>query len=371
MVDYHFINAEEELLHVIRLNGSTYEEYQRVIETVQNINYTDANDRSFLHEAICQNKPEIAMDLMRRGIDVDLETVGGHTAAHLAVSGGHWALFRELLQYHPNVNRRERRHGNTLLHDVVFYTSEERNQAAQELLKLGANPFAKNDKGFSPLDFAVRNENQELVEAFQNIAVPQQPEEAPRFRVPMRARGFYVVKIREYQKYILVEHAALQYLEDKILDYATICGGKKVSYQFQLTPIQDCPWTVIRCPDNMDFYNYHNLMSWIWGLPEDQNPPSQTICVAQHKNDERLSYYGIMDKQKFKDTRLVGRFQNGESFSIYLPEAYKKDGNAQCFGDVLPIQSIVQYLASCGFDAAWLNTLSELPGKELIVEMAV
>ena len=121
----------------------------------------------------------------------------------------------------------------------------------------------------------------------------------------------------------------------------------------------------------MDFYNYHNLMSWIWGLPEDKNPPSRTVCAALHESDERLSYYGVMDKITIGDARLVGRFQNGESFSIYLPEAYKKDGNAQSYRDFLPITSIRQYLTSCGFDEAWLHALSEMPGSEIVVEMAV
>ena len=135
--------------------------------------------------------------------------------------------------------------------------------------------------------------------------------------------------------------------------------------------MKDSHWSVVRCPGKMDFYNYHNLMSWICGLPEDVNPPSKTVCVAQHKNDERLSYYGIMDKQRYGDTRLVGRFQNGESFSIYLPDAGKKDGNAQSFRDVLPIKSITQYLSSCGFDESWLNKSFEIANKEIVVEMAV
>jgi len=74
--------------------------------------------------------------------------------------------------------------------------------------------------------------------------------------------------------------------------------------------------------------------------------PSQTICVAVHENDERLSYYAVMDKSKYGDARMVGRFQNGESFSIYLPEAYKKDGNARTFSDILPIKRIGEYLGT-------------------------
>lgn len=49
MLNYQFESIEEELLHIIRVNGSAYEEYQNVVEKVQNLNYTDDNDSSFLH----------------------------------------------------------------------------------------------------------------------------------------------------------------------------------------------------------------------------------------------------------------------------------------------------------------------------------
>ena len=370
MLNYQFASIEEELLHIIRVNGSTYEEYQNVVEKVQNLNYTDDNDRSFLHTAVSQRKTDIAIDLMRRGIDVNLQDVNGYTAAQFAVSDKQWEILMEILKYHPDVNLKDWRYGNSLLLDIVQYKNETSNQIAKELLKMGANPYAQNRNGLCPLDIVVQLENQELIEAFQQIAKPQY-EELERFRVPKKAGGFFVVKIRDYQKYILVENTTLQYLEDKIIDYATICGGKKVPYKFELVSIKDSHWNVVHCPEKMDFYNYHNLMSWIWGLPEDVNPPSKSICVAQHKNDERLSYYGIMDKHRYGDARLVGRFQNGESFSIYLPDAFKKDGNAQSFRDALPIKSITQYLSSCGFDEAWLNKSFKKADKEVVVEMAL
>lgn len=370
MLHYCFANAEEELLHVIRVNGSTCEEYQTAVEKVQNINYTDANGESFLHEAVRGKKSEIAMDLLRRGIDVNIENVNGYTAVYFAVVGHQWELLREILKFHPNVNLKSRRDGNSLLSALVFHFNGEGIRAAKELLKMGANPYAQNHKGISPLDLAIKIDNKELVEEFQQIPKPQQ-EEPERFYVPMRARGYYVVKLRDYHKYILVENATLQYLEDKIIDYSQICGGRKVQYKFEIAPVKDSLWTVIHCPEKMDFYNYHNLISWIVGLPEDRNVPDKTICVALHKTEERLSYYSVMDKQKFGDARMVGRFQNGESFSIYLPEAYKKNGNAQSFKDVLPIKSIVQYLSSCGFEKGYPDMLSEKPCKEIIVEMAV
>lgn len=172
-------------------------------------------------------------------------------------------------------------------------------------------------------------------------------------------------------KFICTEDTTVEYLKDKIMDYATIAGGKKTKYKFKLVPIEGSRWIIICCPDRMDFYNYHNLMSWIWGISGDVKMPRQTICVATHVNDARLSYYGIMDKSKYGDAWIMGRFQNGESFSVYLPEAYKKEGNARSDRDLLPIKMIGQYLEICGFDEMWLNKATDMPGEEIEVEIAV
>lgn len=370
MVNYSFINSEEELFHVIRTGGTTFEDYKKVVEKVQDINYTDCNDTSFLHAAVHENKIDVAVDLMQRGIDVDIQTVGGYTAAQQAVANNQWEMLGEILKYHPNVNLKDLRNGNSLLWDVVCYKSEIRNQIAKQLLEMGANPYSENRDGKSPLDLVVMDENQELIEAFQQVERPLQ-EEPERFRLPRKRYGFFTVKMREYVKFICVEDTSMEYIKEKILDYATIAGGKKVKYSFKLTPIAESGWIIICCPGKMDFYNYHNLMSWIWGTSEDEKKPGQTICVAVHVSDARLSYYTIMDKQIYGDARMVGRFQNGESFSIYLPDAYKKDGNAQSYSDVLPIKRIGQYLETCGLDEAWLDRAADLPGEEMEVEMAV
>ncbi|MDE6620077.1 MAG: ankyrin repeat domain-containing protein [Lachnospiraceae bacterium] len=370
MINYNFINSEEELLHVIRTRTTTYEDYKSVVEKVQNINYTDSNDRSFLHEAVREKKLDVAVDLMQRGIDVNLQTINGYTAVRMTVSGEQWEMLEEILKYHPQINLKDWIYGESLLFDVVQYNSTMRNRIAKRLLERGANPYAQNKNGTSPLDLVIANHNEELIEAFQQIQKPLQ-EEPERFRVPKKRAGFFSVKIRDYKKFICTENTTIEYLKDKILDYATIAGGKKRKYKFKLVPIEESRWIIICCPDKMDFYNYHNLMSWIWGIPDDIKTPSQTICAAVHENDERLSYYAVMDKSKYGDARMVGRFQNGESFSIYLPEAYKKDGNARSYSDVLPIKRIDEYLDACGMDETWLEKATDMSGVDIEVEMAV
>lgn len=369
MLNYHFKNNEEKLRHIIDTNNSSYEEYEEAVEQIQNIDYTDINDRGFLHKAVGNNKPDIALDLMKRGIDVNLQDVGGSTAAMFMATHEQWDLLEKLLEYHPNVNLKDWRYGNSLLWDVVFHSKGKHNDLAKKLLKMGANPYSKNHSGRSPLDLAIALSNQELETEFRNTAEPQEDEEEV-FHVPRKASGIFPIKIRDYQKYICVEGVSVPYLENKIYSYSEICDGKKRKYKIKLIPVKDSNWTILSCPDNMDFYNYHNLMSWFWGISEDTEIPKQNICIALHKEDERLSYYGIIEDLTYGD-RLVGRFQNRESFSIYLPEAYKKGGNAKSYADVLPIKSISRYLDTCGFEENWLEESTNMPYKEITVELVI
>lgn len=369
MQNYNFINFEEELLHVIRTKTTTFEDYKEVVEKIRDINYTDGNDNSFLHEAVCEKKMDVALDLMQRGIDVNIQNVNGDTAAHFAVSGNQWEMLQQILKYHPNVNIKEWRYGNNLLFDVVSYKSEIRNQIAKQLLGMGANPYAENHNGKSPLDLVIMLENEELIEAFRHIKKPLQEEEE-KFRIPKKRSGIFPIKMCNYMKFICSKNTTIEYLKDKIIDYATICGGEKKKHKFKLITIKGNDWIIICCPDKIDFYNYHNLMSWIFGGSEEIKTPSRTICVATNIKDARLSYYGTMDKSKYGD-RVVGRFQNGESFSIYLPESNKKEGNAKSYSDVLPIKTIDKYLETCGLDEIWLKKAADTVGEEIEVEMAV
>ncbi|MDE5893182.1 MAG: hypothetical protein K2H45_09695, partial [Acetatifactor sp.] len=81
-----------------------------------------------------------------------------------AAANQQWEFLEEILKYCPNVNLKDWRYGNNLLWEVVQYKSEERNRIAKNLLAMGANPYSENRDGKSPLDLAIMNENEELIE---------------------------------------------------------------------------------------------------------------------------------------------------------------------------------------------------------------
>ena len=199
MINCNFVNYEEQLFHVIRTRTTTFEDYKDVVEKIGDINYTDGNDYSFLHVAVREKKLDVVLDLMQRGIDVNIQNVNGITAAQLAVANNQWEILQEILKYHPNVNLKDWRYGNNLLFDVVSHKSEIRNQIAKQLLGMGADPYAENNNGKSPLDLAIMTQNEELIDAFRQIKRPLQ-EEAEKFRVPKKRSGTFVIKMSNYMK---------------------------------------------------------------------------------------------------------------------------------------------------------------------------
>lgn len=56
---------------------------------------------------------------------------------------------------------------------------------------MGANPYAENNDGTSPLDLVIANQNEELIKAFQQIPKPLQ-EETEKYRVPKKSAVFFL-----------------------------------------------------------------------------------------------------------------------------------------------------------------------------------
>lgn len=99
----------------------------------------------------------------------------------------------------------------------------------------------------------------------------------------------------------------------------------------------------------------------------DKEKAKQIICVALHR-DKRYSYYAVVKDRIYADT-LIGRFQNGESFYITLPDIPGQDGNARWHEQVLPEKSIIKYLESCGFSYSFLEMIDALPYSVVTIEI--
>jgi len=393
-------SKEEELRRIIRIRGTSFSDYLDKVINIDDINSVDCNKLSFLHEAISSNREDIAEDLLERGINVNIQDVNKNTAVSYAAANKKWKMLDIMLDYGVDLNIKLR-HGNSLLWNVIFASSSkdmDRNKIIKKLLCLGANPLSKNENGYTPLSLVMDRKDYELIELLEKYAKQKDENEfvennspnihsiekkqyekyvkVEKYAKQKEEKEFgeenlpvaYIIDMRQYEKYIIVENVPKEYISEKIKEYTEIAAGSMVTYKFAISSVEDTKWQVVSCPNEMDFYNYHNLMSWFWGTAEDKIKPSQNICVALNE-DKDYSYYGVIDDFSRGDT-LIGRFQYGGNFSIYLPAAFVEGGNAIESGCRLSEQEIDRYLDSCGFNKIWLQEINKFPYLLLEVSMA-
>lgn len=368
-------SKENALFHLISTNGSKFEDYERMIQEIENINYVDPLfNRSYLQVAIQTNREDIINDLLERGIDVNIQDKKKNTAAAYIIAKRHWDLLRKLKNYGLNPNIKGWK-GNTILWVLIRETFPDnpiRYELIKLLLDLNANPLSTNESGKTPLFLAKFEGDEILVNILENYISKNtnanMETQVDELCISTNEMGIYPIPLNEYVKLILVQGVSLVYLKEKTIDYGKICAGKMVSHRIKMTEINGTNWCLVSCPKEMNFYNYHNLMSWFCGT-DDQEKPTQNICVAFNE-DARYSYYAVIEDYHYGDT-LIGRFQNGESFSIDLPGAYIEGGNAKECYNSLGEKNINMYFKSCGFDGKWLEPIESYTFTYVDVDIAV
>lgn len=369
------MGKEEALFHLINTNGSEFKDYERLVKEINNINYVDPLfNRSYLQVAIQSNREDIIYDLLERGIDINTQDKKKNTAAGYIIAKRDWKLLKKLKNYGLNPNIKEWK-GNTILWDLIretFPGEQNRYDLINILLDLNANPLSINEAGKTPLFLAQAEGDEVLVNILENSIEKNTKTNIysieNQFCISTNELGIYQIAMDEYVKFILVQGVSLKYLKEKTIDYGTICAGRMITHHIKIAEIQGTDWCMIICPKEMNFYNYHNLMSWFFGT-DTQKEPKQNICVALNE-DTRYSYYAVIEDCYYGDI-LIGRFQNGESFSIDLPGAYIKGGNAKKSYNRLEEKNIELYLKTCGFDRKWLEQVEKHREIYIDVDIAV
>lgn len=81
------IDPNEACYRAIAVRVYGFDEYSKQIDAITDINYVRKNfHTSMLHESISANETDIAMDLIGRGIDVNIQDYRGNTALHYLTS---------------------------------------------------------------------------------------------------------------------------------------------------------------------------------------------------------------------------------------------------------------------------------------------
>jgi len=112
----------------------------------------DSAGRTHLHHAAAEGDTAQARQLLAAGADPNATDDDGWTPLHLAAQSGAIEVVRLLLDAAAAIDPRNS-HGNTPLFDALFH-SRGRGDVIGLLRAQGADPYAENTYGISPLALA-------------------------------------------------------------------------------------------------------------------------------------------------------------------------------------------------------------------------
>lgn len=142
------------------------------------------------------------------------------------------------------------------------------------------------------------------------------------------------VKNDEYNKFILAKNTSIDYTKELITEYGTLNGDKDDLEILDFGFVQYDDWTVIYLPDNLHFYYFHNLATWLYGYDDNPNQPYFIIGYAKYKGTHWKDYIFYADPQSEYGDTQIGAFYDDEEFFVYLPKAYYSSGNIMLTRDL-------------------------------------
>ena len=123
-----------------------------------NVNATDREGRSPLHEAARKDRPKAAELLIDRNADPDIKDKQGRTPLHDAVLSSKTRITEILIEKGANPDIKDKQ-GRTPLHDAVLNS---KTRITKVLIAKGANPDIKDKSGKSARQYA-REQKQEKI----------------------------------------------------------------------------------------------------------------------------------------------------------------------------------------------------------------
>lgn len=144
--------------------GSKFE-FFNVLDEVE-INTYNEYEQNLLQEAIANNKTDIAIELIKRGINLNHQDLDGLTSLHYSAVHNNIIIAKEILINNGNVNLRDN-HGNNPMWTAVF-NARGNYEIVKILLKYDSDITTENKHGKSPLDFAKQIKDKTLCDILIN-----------------------------------------------------------------------------------------------------------------------------------------------------------------------------------------------------------
>lgn len=131
----------------------------------------------------------------------------------------------------------------------------------------------------------------------------------------------------DYNRFIFVKNTTEDYIKSMTAEYGELAASDGNDFFAQFGILKDGDWYVIKVPDNINFYIYHNLVGWYFGYDDNPNIPDYSIGYAESKKADEKSYLFYLDPDNENGDTHIGVFKDDKNFTIYLPESYEERGN--------------------------------------------
>lgn len=147
-----------DIFQAVRLNEVDI--YNSAINDLD-INCLNGYHQNLLHEAIGSNNMLLGLDLISRGINVNQQDYNGQTSLHFAAEWRSYELAKAIIDAGGDPNIKDV-HQNNALWTAVF-NAWDRYEIVELYKKAGADPHSKNKANSSPLDFALKINDKNLI----------------------------------------------------------------------------------------------------------------------------------------------------------------------------------------------------------------
>jgi len=174
IIIYHSQDSQDNQIEVINMKKNSifsivrnglYEQYLKLITNID-VNCQNEYGQNLLQEAIVSNMDEIAIDLVKKKINVNHQDGKGLSPLHYCAQYCNIRIAKLLLKNNANVNISDS-YGNNPLWTAVF-SARGNYQMVKLFVKYGADAYNKNKASRSPIDFAEQIEDSDMVKILLN-----------------------------------------------------------------------------------------------------------------------------------------------------------------------------------------------------------
>lgn len=142
----------EELFQTVRWDDELTT-YDSLIGKVD-IDVVNEYNQNLLHEAIAYKKDSIGLDLIERGINVNLQDYNGQTPLHYAAAHDNEVLAEAIIKAGGNVNIKDKFQNNALW--TAVFNAKGKYKIVEHYKRAGGDVGLKNLANRSPLDLAIQ-----------------------------------------------------------------------------------------------------------------------------------------------------------------------------------------------------------------------